>query len=130
MRNAALDHDRLVTSDLTDPTWIAQAALVAYLHPVALHDLRVDEAPDLVVVALHDAHPQQYPDLVCRQARAGGVEHGLGEIVDQPLDGHVHARDFFGLFAQDRMVESEDWSDSHVFDFTRGLLAPNRLNAE
>jgi hypothetical protein len=116
--------------NLADPAWLAQAALEANLAPGALDDHRIDESPDLVLVPFHDADPQRDPDLVRGKARARRVEHGLGQIVEQPLDGSVHARDLLRLFAKHRVIESEDWSYGHEIDFTRDLVAPNRLKSQ
>jgi len=100
--------DSLVALDLADPARLAQAALISHLASLGLDDHRVDQAPDLVLVALHDADAERYTDLVRRQAGPGRFEHGFREVVKEPLDGHVNARDFLRFLAQDGMFESQN----------------------
>jgi hypothetical protein len=117
---APLDHHGLRALHLADPTRIAEAALVPRLAPFLLHHLGVHEAPDLLVVALDDAHAQRDPDLVGGQPGPRSVEHGLGEVIQQALDGRVHARNLLRLFTQDWMLEVEDLTDHRGRFYPRG----------
>src|SRR5438093_1607275 len=114
---AELDRGEL---HLAHPAWVAQAALVTDLDSFLLDNLGIDQAPDLLVVTLDDAHAQRHADLVGREPGPGGIEHGLGQIVEEALDGRVDTRDFLRLFAQDWLFEAEDRPD-HELDSTRGV---------
>src|SRR5439155_8373461 len=120
MAVAAFDDHYLRSLHLAHPTRVAQAALVTDLDSFLLHNLRIHQAPDLFVVALDDADAQRDADLVGREPGPGGIEHGLGQIVEEALDGRVDTRDFFRLFAQDWLFEAEDRPD-HEPDSTRGV---------
>src|SRR4029077_9592824 len=99
----------------------AQASFVADLGAGRLDDHRVDQAPDLVLIALHHTYAHGHSNLVRGQPRAGRVEHGLGEVVDQLLDGRVYAWNLPRLLAQNRVLDSQDWPD-HEWDFTQAVL--------
>ena len=124
MAVAALHHNDLGPLHLTHPARVAQTALVAGLDAFLLDDLRIDEAPDLLVVAFDDADPQRHADLVGRQPGARSIEHGLGQIIQEALDGRVDARDFLRFLAKDWIFKGENWPN-HELDSTREVRKPN-----
>src|SRR5205807_8856229 len=121
---AALDDHGLGALHLAHPSRIAQASLVTDLSAILLHDLRIDQAPDLLVVALDDTHTQGHADLVGCEPGARRLQHGLGQVVEETLNGGVHARDFLRLFAEHGIFKGED-RPAHAFDSTRGVRNPN-----
>jgi len=93
-----------------------------------LHELGIDQAPDLVVVPLDHAHPQPHTDLRRRKAGTRRIEHRLHEVVDETLDRRIDARDLLRLLAKRGVLKSEDGTD-HEIDFTRDPLKPNLAKA-
>ena len=87
-----------------------QAALLALLELGRQVEVGVDEVAELAVDPVGE-DPQPDPDLRGRQARAGGVHHRLGEVLDQLAQLPVEVDDGLGRGAQDGVAEEADVLD-------------------
>jgi hypothetical protein len=121
----ALDDDRLavhvepVGDDAAGPEAVdrepgqGQAALGTVLDLLGEPELGVDQVAHLTGdVPGEDA--QAHTDLRCRQAGAGRVQHGVGQVVDERAQLLVEVRHRRRSRAQDRIAEQPDRPDGHV----------------
>jgi len=69
--------------------------------------------PGLVVVHVVGEDPQAHPDLRGGEARPGRVQHGVGEVLDQPAQLGVEVADRLGRRTQHRITEETDRLDAH-----------------
>ena len=74
---------------------------------------RVDQVADLAL-DVPGEHPQADADLRRGQAGAGRLEHGVGEVLDQPPQLLVEVDDLDRRLAQDRVAEQADRLDGHA----------------
>ena len=84
------------------PSWIS----VGEVEP------RVDQVADLAV-DVPGEDPQPDADLRRGEAGAGRVEHGVGEVLDEPAQLLVEVDDLDRGLAQDRVAEQADGLDGH-----------------
>ena len=89
--------------------WIV--VLVAVV-AVGAHDLRVDQLVQLAVDLDH-AGAQRLAQLGGREADAGGVAHGVGQVVEELVEGLREAVDGLALEAEARVAEQHDGFDAH-----------------
>ena len=85
------------------PSWVSSDSSSA----------RVDQVADLAV-DVPGEHPQPDADLRRREAGAGSVEHGVGEVLDQAAQLLVEVDDLDRGLAQDRVAEEADGLDGHA----------------
>src|SRR5215471_8025998 len=84
-----------------------QAPLVVGLLLGRQLEIRVDQMTQLVVHVVGE-HPQAHPDLWRGQAHAGRVQHGVGQVFDEPAELGVEGRDRVGRGAEHRVAEDAD----------------------
>ena len=107
-----MGHDRQGAAALIAQLGERQAALEAVLLLGGELEARVDQVTDLAVdVPGERAQPD--PDLGRGKPGAGGIEHGVGEVLDQLAQLLVEVDDLERGLAQHGVAEETDRLDGH-----------------
>src|SRR3954451_10491373 len=99
--------------DRVDQAGERQAALVVLVLVLRQVQRGIDQVTGLVVVDVVGEDPQADPDLRRGQACPVGIQHGFGEVFDQPAQLGVEITDRLGRRAQHGITEKTNRLDAH-----------------
>src|SRR3954469_14539364 len=99
--------------DRVDQAGERQAALVVLVLVLRQVQRGIDQVTGLVVVDVVGEDPQADPDLRRGQACPGGIQHGFGEVFDQPAQLGVEIADRLGRRAQHGITEKTNRLYAH-----------------
>src|SRR3984885_45510 len=114
----ALGHDPVGALDRVDQAGKRQAALVVLVLLLPQVERGVDQVAGLVVVHVIGEDAQPDPDLRRGQADARRVQHGFGEVLDQPAQLGVEVAHRLGRRAPPRVTEKTYRLDAHETSWT------------
>ena len=107
------DPDMLAARDVGDKAGNGEAALQVAVVALGPHDAGVDELEE-PVPHLDDGDVEGLAELRRREADAGRVAHGVGQVVEEVSQQLAEALDRLALEAQPGIAEREDREDAHA----------------